>query len=159
MTDARFPERWLNDARLQRASAEAFRLFVLALTWSVANRTDGRITVDDLDLIPHATAKDAGELADAGLWLTDGWSDGWTIADYESTQTVRSDLELLDNGRRQDRTRKRRSRHHAAGDHSLCYSDVCPDVRGTCPGDSPVGQVRGTALGQDRTGQDRLLKH
>jgi hypothetical protein len=39
MTDARFPERWLNDRRLLRLSDAAFRLFVISLTWSVSNRT------------------------------------------------------------------------------------------------------------------------
>ena len=40
MTDARLPERWLNDRRLQRHSADHYRAFVNALLWSVANRTD-----------------------------------------------------------------------------------------------------------------------
>ena len=43
MTDARLPERWLNDGRLQRVSASAYRLFGNGLMWTVANRTDGHL--------------------------------------------------------------------------------------------------------------------
>jgi hypothetical protein len=156
MTDARFPERWLNLAALQRVSPTAYRLFGNALMWSVANGTDGHIPVWALGLIPSAEETDAKELAQVSLWL-DHVSDGWVIAPYEDTQTTRSDLELLANGRRQDAARKRRVRHHKQGDHSLCVDD-CPDVRGTCPGDSPEGQVRGTPIGQakDRTGKEQL---
>jgi hypothetical protein len=55
MTDARFPERWLNDRRLLRLSDAAFRLFVISLTWSVSNRTDGVLDTGDLTLIPAST--------------------------------------------------------------------------------------------------------
>jgi len=50
VTDARFPERWLNDRRVLRLSDPAFRLFVIPLTWSVSNRTDGDLYDDDLRL-------------------------------------------------------------------------------------------------------------
>lgn len=51
MTDARFPERWLNDRRVLRLSDPAFRLFVISLTWSVSNRTYGELYDDDDDLL------------------------------------------------------------------------------------------------------------
>jgi hypothetical protein len=54
MTDARFPERWLNDRRVLRLPDDAFRLFVLSLAWSVANQTDGRIYDEDQALVPPA---------------------------------------------------------------------------------------------------------
>jgi hypothetical protein len=38
MTDARFPERWLQDRRVLRLSDVGFRLFTLSLAWSVSNR-------------------------------------------------------------------------------------------------------------------------
>ena len=59
MTDARFPERWLNDRRVLRLPDDAFRLFVLSLAWSVANQADGRIydltpgTLFDIPAEPH----------------------------------------------------------------------------------------------------------
>lgn len=58
MTDARFPERWLNDRRVMRLSPDAFRTFVIALTWSVANRTDGVITDDDMPFLPGVSPRD-----------------------------------------------------------------------------------------------------
>jgi hypothetical protein len=141
MTDARFPERWLNDARLQRVSASAYRLFGNGLMWTVANRTDGHIPVWALAMIPHASEPDAKELAAAGLW-PEHERDGWSVVDFGDTQTARSDLELLDNSRRQDAVKKRRQRHHAAGDHSLCYPEVCPLSPGQSPGTSPRDPTR-----------------
>jgi hypothetical protein len=72
MTDARFPERWLNDRRLLRLSDAAFRLFVVSLTWSVSNRTDGELDASDLALMPGIDPTAAGELARAGLWMAGG---------------------------------------------------------------------------------------
>jgi hypothetical protein len=41
VTDARFPDRWLSDKRIQRLSDGHFRSFITSLVWSVTNRTDG----------------------------------------------------------------------------------------------------------------------
>jgi hypothetical protein len=150
MTDARFPERWLNDARLQRVSPAAYRLFANALMWSVSNRTDGHVPTWALGLIPWSEPGDAKELVQVSLWL-DHISDGWIIGDYEDTQTTRDDLEILTRGRRTQAASKRRRRHHAQGDHSLCDMDNCPcppDIYPDVPQDSP-------RPGQARTGQDR----
>ena len=65
MTDARFPERWLNDRRVLRLPDDAFRLFVLSLAWSVANRTDGVLKDDDLPLIPGYSPEPAAALTSA----------------------------------------------------------------------------------------------
>jgi hypothetical protein len=146
MTDARFPERWLNDARLQRVSADAYRLYGNALMWCVANRTDGHVPEWALGMIPHAAATVAGELIAVGLWAVHE-HDGWIITDFEDTQSSSSDLEVLDNARRRQREKKRRQR---AAERSP------EDVPGDSPGDSPGGLYpgtnEGTALGQDRLG-------
>jgi hypothetical protein len=118
MTDARFPERWLNDRRLRMLSDRAFRVFVVALAWSAANRTDGVITHADLPLLPvagpDAAGLGAGELADAGLWVWAG--DHWQMAEFEETQTTSADLDHAAEMRRKARERKRRerARHDAA---------------------------------------------
>jgi hypothetical protein len=88
MTDARFPERWLNDRRVMCLPDDAFRLFVISLAWSVANRTDGRIYDDELSLIP-ASAAGSGRLAKSGLW--ERVADYWLITVFEDTQTTRAD--------------------------------------------------------------------
>jgi hypothetical protein len=131
MTDARLPERWLNDRRLQRLSAEHYRTFTNSLLWSVANRTDGRIEREDVALVPHWSAHAAQALVDARLFTPD--RDGWLIADYAATQTSRSELETLENIRARDREKKARKRAAAAG------------VTGECPGDGR-GEVSGGSV-------------
>lgn len=108
MTDARLPERWLNDRRLQRLSAEHYRAFINALLWSVANRTDGRIELEDVGLIQHWSANAAQALVDSELFTPQ--PTGWLITDYATTQTSRSDLETLERIRQRDRQKKQQKR-------------------------------------------------
>ena len=149
MTDARFPERWLNNAQLQSVSASAYRLYGNALMWAVANRTDGHLPSTALAMIPHATKEDAGELETVSLWLDDG-AGGWLIVGYEHTQTTRAQLEAAEQARAHERDKKARQRKHKAGDHSLCGDD-CLVSPGTDPGTSP-GKT------QDRPGQARTTR-
>ena len=135
MTDARFPERWLNDRRVLRLPDDAFRLFTLSLAWSVANQTDGRIYDEDLTLIP-ASPLGSGQLAKSGLW--ERVADYWLITVFEETQTTRADLEHLAVQRRKARDRKRRERARHA-------RPVTQDVTRDVPEDS-------TRTGQARTG-------
>jgi hypothetical protein len=137
MTDARLPERWLNDRRLLRLSDRDFRTYVMTLLWSVSNRTDGAVEADDLDLVRGAEAASVGALEAAGLWRHDD-AGRWSITDYAATQTSRHELEVLDNHRRREREKKARQRGQRAG---------------TVPGDSPEGTSPGTA--KARTGKDR----
>jgi len=138
MTDARFPERWLNDWRLQSVTPAAYRLFGNALMWAVSNRTDGRIASTALALIPKAAKEGAAELESVGLWLGDG-EDGWLIDGFEDTQTTSADLDVLANARRRQRDKMRRRRAAAAG-----------AVPGHVPGH---GSGHNTRPGQARPGQ------
>lgn len=133
MTDARYPERWLMDRRIQRLPDAAFRTFVTSLAWSVANRTDGVVTFADRELLPDGDPRCIGQLVDAGLWEVTG--DGWLISVFEETQTTRADLDHLDRQRRLARDRKRRERERR----------VTRDVPRDVTHDS-------TRTGQDRTG-------
>lgn len=137
MTDARFPERWLNDRRLLRLTADQFRTFTWSLVWTVSNRTDGALDTYDLTLVPGATPADADALVQAGLWQTT--SHGWQITDWSSTQTGRDELEVLENARRRDREKKARQRANPR------------ESPGTVPGDVP----RDESPGQHRQGKDR----
>lgn len=139
MTDARLPERWLTDRRLLKLSDSAHRTFVTALLWSVANRTDGRLEVDDLDLMPRARQSDVVELVASRLFARDGTQ--LVLIDFPGTQTSRDELEVLENARRRDRQKKARQRAD----------------RATVPGDSPEGRPSGRVPGtaQARTGQAR----
>jgi hypothetical protein len=134
MTDARFPERWLNDRRVMRLPDDAFRLFVVSLAWSVSNRTDGRIYDDELALMPASTSG-VGQLAKSGLW--ERIADYWLITVFEDTQTTRADMEHYDDQRRKARDRKRRQRQRQR------ERDVTLDRARDVQPDSP------------RTGQDR----
>jgi hypothetical protein len=141
MTDARFPERWLNDRRVLRLPDDAFRLFVMSLAWSVANQTDGRVYDDDLALIP-ASASGSGQLAKAGLW--ERVADYWLITVFEETQTTRDDLQVLANARRRKRDQMRRRR--AAEAETEAASTVPGDVPGHSSGDSTrTGQAKARA--------------
>lgn len=140
MTDARVPEKWLNDKRIQRLTDADFRSFIMALTWSVSNRTDGVIEPDDLSLIPHFAQGSAKALVAAGLWSAQ--KHGWCINGYESTQTTRERLAQLDAARLKDR--ERQARHRAA--KAAKRADQLSVTR----------DVTGDYTGQDRTGQDRL---
>lgn len=140
MTDARFPERWLTDRRLLRLSDRHFRVFVSTLAWSVSNRTDGVIEHDDLPLVPvqDASPMDAAALVAAGLWTDE--SRGWRVVDFDSSQSSRHELEILENARRREREKKARQRARRAAEDA--------DVPGDRPGDVSPVQHR-----KDRTGR------
>lgn len=143
MTDARFPEKWLNDRRVLRLSDPAFRLFMIGLAWSVSNRTDGLLDDDEPELMPTVDPAAAAELEKSGLWVRD--ADRWLITVYAGTQTTRQELEHADAIREKARLKKARQRAAAAAG---------PQGR---PGGQRAGQSRGTSRGtqQDRTGKDR----
>lgn len=107
MTDARIPERWLNDRRIQRSDAH-FRSFINALLWAVANRTDGEIQTHELAMIPGFTLGLETEFVSSGVWITTGT--GWRITEFESTQTSRDELEALEQIRAGARKRKAKQR-------------------------------------------------
>lgn len=139
MTDARFPERWLNDRRVVRLSDAAYRLFTVSLTWSVANRTDGHLERDDLALMLSVDKSASDELTRCGLWQPD--DDGWVIMDFSVTQTSRDQLEGLDLKKAQDRDRAKAYRARKHPESSRLSRDSSRD---------DIGQDR---LGQE--GQDR----
>jgi len=137
MTDARLPERWLNDRRVVRLSDGAFRTFVTSLVWSVANRTDGVIDSDDLDVVHGASRDKVPELVAAGLYEPDG--SVHLIVDFAATQTSRDQLLRLENMRRQEREKKARQRARKS-EESEHLSPGTPSP-GTVPGDR-TGQGR-----------------
>ncbi|WP_457098824.1 hypothetical protein [Microbacterium sp. P5_E9] len=139
MSDFRFTGRWLNDRRVMTLSGDDFKSWVTAGAWMVENRTDGRITADDLELVPRFTPSSIPRLVAAGLWVADG--DSWVMTDYQETQTSRAEFEVLANARKRDREKKARQRAVRAEDSAHV------------PGDSPGDGSRGST--QDRTGQDR----
>ena len=143
MADARIPERYLLDKRVLRLSHEARSSLFMATTWSMSNRTDGRVERADLPLIPTFVAQCVTELVAQGLWTPDG-SDGWLIVDYARDQTSREEFEVLENARRRDREKKRRQRARTE-----------PRSPGTIPGDGPRGQHRqGKSKARQVQGQD-----
>jgi hypothetical protein len=113
MTDARFPERWLNDRRVVRLSDGAFRLYVTSLAWSASNRTDGHLEPEDVKLIHGVDSAKSGELVAAELWRQT--PRGWYVVEFANTQTSREQLEGLEHKRHMDRERKARERARARG--------------------------------------------
>ncbi|WP_284976082.1 hypothetical protein [Arthrobacter sp. efr-133-TYG-104] len=108
MTDARHPERWLNDKRIQRLSGDEYRAYSLSLMWAVSNRTDGLIEEIDLAAIPHIRQEHAKALVKAGLWCK--CEQGWMIIDFATTQTSKSEIEASERARRKEAERKAASR-------------------------------------------------
>lgn len=140
MTDARFPERLLADRRLLRLSSADFRSYVMAMIWSVSNRTDGCVMPDELALIPHFALEAVDDLVKLELWIRLGA--GYLITDFEAWQTSRSELEVLENARRRDREKKQRQRAAAK----------------SVPGDKPEGvsfpsESPGTGAGTTQAGR------
>lgn len=140
MTDARFPDRWLSDRRLQRLTDSHFRAFVTSLTWSVSNRTNGVIEPEDLALIPNFSANAVRAFIDAGLWST--LAKGWLIVDHAVTQTSAEQLAANENQRVREREKKARQRAAKRATGSGVPGDVPGDVSGDNPGQARPGQAR-----------------
>lgn len=147
MSDFRFAGRWLNDRRIMSLSGEDFKAFVTAGTWMVENRTDGRLTPDDLGFIPLFSRSSIPRLIIAGVWAEDG--DGWLMLDYRETQTSKAEFEVLENARRADREKK--ARYRAAKKHRP-RDNFADDPRDESPGQS-TGSTQ-ARQGQTRRGQD-----
>lgn len=111
-----------------RLSPPAFRTFVLALTYSVSNRTDGYVDREDLGFC-GGSEQHAPELVSAALWKPEG--NGWCAVEYLATQTSRAEFEVLENLRRRERLKKQQQRLNRSGKQ--------PDEpdEGTVPGDIP----------------------
>ncbi len=136
----------MNDRRVLKLTPEQFRLFVMATAWSVTNRTDGVIETVDLQLVPFATAADAGVLVGAGLWNRTDL--GWLIVEYSDTQTSSAQLDQLNETRRRDRERKARARKTKTGGPA----QVRPEV----PAEVPA-EVR-PEVHPENTGKDRKAR-
>src|SRR4051812_31497744 len=144
MTDARLPERWLNDRRVIRLTDGAFRTFVTSLVWSVANRTDGVIDPDDLDLVHGASRDKVPELVAAGLYEPAG--SVHLIVDFAATQTSRDQLLILENVRRQEREKKARQRARKSEESEHLSPGMSPGT--PSPGTVPGGPHRTGQAGQ-----------
>lgn len=149
MTDARFPERWLNDRRIMRLSPRDFRSYVLALTYAVANRTDGRLDLADLEACPGFNLESIAPLVSAGLWLEVD-AGIWAIVGFTETQTTRAQLDAAARKREAERIRQAEHRARRAAEQANSVPagsepvtrDVTRDVTEDC-----------SRPGQDRTGQ------
>lgn len=142
MSDFRFAGRWLNDRRVAGLAGDDFKAFVLAGAWMVENRSDGRISSEDLDFVPRFNRGSVPRLVAAGVWIIEG--DGWLMVDYAGTQTSRAEFETLENARKRDREKKARQRATKRVTHDGHVTD--DDMsRGTVPGDY---------TGKDRTGKE-----
>lgn len=133
VTDARFPERWLNDLRFQELSAEDFRANAYALMWCVANKTDGIVTPARLRFIPTMTEQTPPRLVAADIWVWQSADNGWYINEFTTTQTTRRELEASQKARDKEaenkRVRRSQQRLEAAErEASAGQQGVRPDV-------------------------------
>ena len=157
MTDARFPDRWLSDKRIQRLSDSHFRAFVTSLTWAASNRTDGVIELEDVALIPNFATGAAKKLVDLGLWAPRiGAGRGWQIVDFPATQTTAAELRAAEQKRTKEREKKARQRatHKGDEDGTSSTNSVVP---GDIPGDVPPDDTGKARQGKDRPGEGESL--
>lgn len=140
MTDARHPERWLMDKRVQRLTGDQYRGYSMSLMWAVSNRTDGHLTSGDLALVPHFRSEFIGAFLDAGLW--DVFDGGWVIAEYMLTQTSRAQLEAAEHARVKEAERKARDRARAKATGNVCSPVDSPaDYAGQATARPVIGEV------------------
>lgn len=139
VTDARLPERWLNDRRMARLSDGDWRAFTSVLMWSVSNRTDGVIHPEDVELIPRFDVDRAGRLVSADILVN--LTEGWLINEFVTTQTTAKKLASADLARVRHRETQHRYTERKAAEHQ-----------------EPAGQVEvtGQDTGQARPGQARI---
>jgi hypothetical protein len=139
MPDARMPERYLNDRRIMKLTAEEFRAYVLTTIWCVSNRTDGYVLTEDLDVMWWMNNVKSDTFVKRDLWATT--AEGWHLLDFLSMQTSRAEFERLEDMRKAEREKKRRQRANAKGEatiHTPTFSspgDIPGDVSGLVPGD------------------------
>ena len=140
MTNANLPERWLVDRRFgrDRLPDAAYRSYMNALVWSVANRTEGVIEPADLKDIRDFDRAQVKTLISGDLWQPRGPDRGWLIADFATTQTGRDLLEKYGREKALDRVWQGAG---AQGEGRRCACGV-GRVRwevppGICPPESP----------------------
>ncbi len=150
MTDARYPERWLNDRRFLHLPDDVFRTFVVALTMCVSNRAEGHVSPDDLHHL-RRPLEHGSTLVIAGLWDVEPDGTGWQIVDYVGTQTTRAELEAADAARKRERERKAEQRRRKAEEERAGRPAV-PRDNGSVPGDVPRDS---TGVPEDYTGKAR----
>lgn len=156
MTDARFPERWLNDRRIMRLSPRDFRSFVVALTYSVANKTDGRLDLADLEACPGFNLESIPALVSAGLWLELDRPGTWAMVEFIETQTTRAQLDALARKREAERIRQAEHRARIAAQRANSVSAGSEPVTRDVTRDVTANHSR---TGQDRTGQALRSEH
>lgn len=152
MTDARLPERWLNDRRFKsrRLSDAGYRSYMNALVWSVANRTDGVIERGDLEDIPDFNPAVVPELMGGDLWEPLGVGDRWLIYDFETTQSGKDMLESVEKRKAWDRNRKARKAAEKLAAERAGQMDSTGNSTGNSAVEIPPDSYR---PGQARPGQ------
>lgn len=159
LMDARLPVQWLVDRRIQRLSDADYRAFVNALIWAVANKTDG--VVDDADLALIAGISDTAPAAFVAAELWTALENGWLITDFASTQTSRSEHEVLAKIRDRERLKKQRQRAANAAEEPAAQSDVPRDSteghpRDAYPVTAQAGRQAGSSTKSNQPGEGEL---
>jgi hypothetical protein len=147
--DARLPDRWLTDRRVQRLSATHYRALMNSLMYMVANRTDGSITAEDFAMIPHFAADAPDAFVRAGLW--EPTEQGWVFVGWASTQTTRSEAEALERVRAREREKKARQRATASSPRDTQQDSPRDMSPGPSGGNYRQGQAR---QGKARPGEE-----
>ena len=133
----------IEDERLLRLPRGIRLLYLEALVWCKAHRSDGRIPPTALRRMtdePDERAA-AGQLVEAGLWRME--ADCWVISDYGRHQMTRDRVERKEARAREARDRYeegRPGRSHHRGDTS---PDISPDASASHPAFLPAKAKEG----------------
>lgn len=95
MAWTKLDDRFYSHPKILGLSHQAFRLYVLALNWSVGSLTDGEIPTAMVGMfLPNDTkavrSRAAGELVSAGLWHEN--TDGWSVHDFGEYQPTSASM-------------------------------------------------------------------
>jgi hypothetical protein len=150
------PERYLNDRRILKLTAEEFRAYVMTTIWCVSNRTDGYVLDEDLDVMSWMGKVKPAVFVQRDLWArTD---EGWRLLDFLSMQTSRAEFEKLEDIRKAEREKKRRQRANIkaldGATRTPTWSspgDNPGDVPGLVPEDSRGKAGRDNEVNYDKT--------
>lgn len=136
MSHTRFKLGFVRHKKVYRLSDAAFRLWVSAMDHAREQLTDGALTDEDLDVVPHCPkrgpkrTKLVGELVAAGLW--ESYGTGWQVHDYldwqDSANQVRTKLEQARERMRLVRANEVRTSKERSHEVALTDPSPTPDL-------------------------------
>jgi hypothetical protein len=126
---AKVDDGWWCHPKVIGLSLPASGLWVRALSWSCAQRTD--LVPESFVNLVGGTGDIAGELVDAGLWIVD--PDGWRIHDWNEYQSLTVSERRAEAGRKGGIASGRKRSKPQANPKQKQFANEASDEAGTHP--------------------------